>query len=537
MRKLLWPLVLGILLLLSFDLAASAPISQPTVSFADSTMVTTEDAEMVSLSVTLSSSSTVTITVDYATQDGTAIGGEDYLPKDGTLTFTTGITEQVVSIALLNDELHESDETFCVVLTKTVSATLGLYPSVKITVTDDSDPNLVFLPMIMKRWPPLPYDPTLNYIDNNDGDHSYLVTWTELPTKLADFYELQEATNQTFTQGLRQVCSTTSQECTVSERIAGTYFYRVKGHNYWGESAWSNIQSAVVLIPGTLWLDAINNADGDGYYTVNWGVAVRANWYTLQEDDNAAFSSPTNRYVGTNLSWSAAGQGIGTYYYRVRAEGLTGVGPWSETRSTSVYPPATPYLNPIYNADGDGAYDVSWLTAARATGYTLQEDDNSSFNSPITRYSGPNLSWSASSQATGTYYYRVSSSGPTGSSGWSETRAVTVSSPGNPQIVFIFYDGAQPYYEGDEFAQIKNIGGRAINIGNWRLNAGDPGQNYYFPDFVMQPNQECRVYTNEYHPEWCGFNYGSIGALWNNSGDCGYLYNAGGGLVSTYCYP
>jgi hypothetical protein len=28
----------------------------------------------------------------------------------------------------------------------------------------------------------------------------------------------------------------------------------------------------------------------------------------------------------------------------------------------------------------------------------------------------------------------------------------------------------------------------------------------------MQPGQVFRVYTNEYHPEWCGFSYGS-GAL------------------------
>ena len=90
--------------------------------------------------------------------------------------------------------------------------------------------------------------------------------------------------------------------------------------------------------------------------------------------------------------------------------------------------------------------------------------------------------------------------------------------------------------EGDEYAVIKNIGGQAVNIGGWRLNAGDPGQNFYFPSFSMQPNQECRVYTDEYHPESCGFNFGSGNALWSNGGDCGYLYNGSSALVSSFCY-
>ena len=46
----------------------------------------------------------------------------------------------------------------------------------------------------------------------------------------------------------------------------------------------------------------------------------------------------------------------------------------------------------------------------------------------------------------------------------------------------------------------------------------------------------CRVYTDEAHPEWCNFNYGSGTAIWNNSGDCAYLRDAQGNLVDSYCY-
>jgi competence protein ComEC len=104
------------------------------------------------------------------------------------------------------------------------------------------------------------------------------------------------------------------------------------------------------------------------------------------------------------------------------------------------------------------------------------------------------------------------------------------------EITGIFYDGVVPYVESDEYAAIKNTGSSPVSLSGWRLNAGDPGQDFWFPDLVMQPGQECRVYTNEAHPEWCGFSFGSASALWSNSGDCGYLYDGADDLVSTYCY-
>jgi hypothetical protein len=106
----------------------------------------------------------------------------------------------------------------------------------------------------------------------------------------------------------------------------------------------------------------------------------------------------------------------------------------------------------------------------------------------------------------------------------------------NVQITLIFYDGAVPRVESDEYSEITNLGSNSVNLARWRLNAGDPGQDYWFPSFQISPGQSCRVYTDEYHPEHCGLNFGRGSAIWNNSGDCGYLYNSYGTLVDTYCY-
>lgn len=90
--------------------------------------------------------------------------------------------------------------------------------------------------------------------------------------------------------------------------------------------------------------------------------------------------------------------------------------------------------------------------------------------------------------------------------------------------------------EPDEYAIITNRGGGVVNLSGWRLNAGDDGQDFYFPGFELGPGMSCRVYTNENHPEYCGFSFGRGDAIWRNSGDCGYLFEANGAEVSRYCY-
>ncbi|MFN8487492.1 MAG: lamin tail domain-containing protein [Caldilineaceae bacterium] len=107
-----------------------------------------------------------------------------------------------------------------------------------------------------------------------------------------------------------------------------------------------------------------------------------------------------------------------------------------------------------------------------------------------------------------------------------------------PQIVLqaIVFDGQVRQVESDEYAVVANTGATAVNVKGWKLNAGDPGQDFYFPSFELKPGQNCRIYTNELHADTCGFSFGSTKALWNNKGDCGYLYDAAGHLVSSTCY-
>jgi competence protein ComEC len=106
---------------------------------------------------------------------------------------------------------------------------------------------------------------------------------------------------------------------------------------------------------------------------------------------------------------------------------------------------------------------------------------------------------------------------------------------GDVDIVSVFFDGSSSQ-EPDEYVEIENVDTVTIQMASWTLS--DAANHVFdFPAFLIQPGQTCRVYTDENHPEWCGFNYGSGSAIWNNSGDTATLKDANGTLVDTYIYP
>ncbi|MDD1426103.1 hypothetical protein MEO93_16665 [Dolichospermum sp. ST_sed3] len=86
--------------------------------------------------VTLSSASTQSITVQYATANGTAIAGSDYTSTSGTLTFNPGVTSQLINIPILNDAINEANETFTLTLSSSTNANLGTTKTVTTTITD-----------------------------------------------------------------------------------------------------------------------------------------------------------------------------------------------------------------------------------------------------------------------------------------------------------------------------------------------------------------------------------------------------------------
>ena len=87
----------------------------PTLSIADKT-IADETGVSSDIVVTLASPSEQTITVDFATSDGTATATNDYVASSGTLTFNSGETTKNIPITMVQDAIDELDETFTVTL-------------------------------------------------------------------------------------------------------------------------------------------------------------------------------------------------------------------------------------------------------------------------------------------------------------------------------------------------------------------------------------------------------------------------------------
>ena len=94
----------------------------PGLSVADAQVQEGPNAS-IAFAVTLDRAASSTVTVDYATSDGTATAGSDYTETSGTLTFAVGETEKTVSVAVLDDAHDEGSET----LTLTLSNPSGAY--------------------------------------------------------------------------------------------------------------------------------------------------------------------------------------------------------------------------------------------------------------------------------------------------------------------------------------------------------------------------------------------------------------------------
>ena len=98
--------------------------STPTLSIAAGSGTEGADSS-IGFTVTLDEAATDTVTVDYATSDGTATAGTDYTSTSGTLTFDAGTTSKTISVSIADDETDESDETFTVTLSNASGADLG----------------------------------------------------------------------------------------------------------------------------------------------------------------------------------------------------------------------------------------------------------------------------------------------------------------------------------------------------------------------------------------------------------------------------
>jgi uncharacterized repeat protein (TIGR01451 family) len=93
-------------------------------------------------SVRLFPASPTNVTVNFATADGTAQAGSDYLSTNGILVFAPGQTNLTITVQVIGDTTGEPNETFSVVLSSPINANLGNALGIGTIFTDDLPPDV-----------------------------------------------------------------------------------------------------------------------------------------------------------------------------------------------------------------------------------------------------------------------------------------------------------------------------------------------------------------------------------------------------------
>ena len=118
----------------------TTPGNVPTVSIRDALAIENNKGTTKAMTnICLSAPAPGNVQVSYATADGTAtVAAKDYTAKSGTLNFKAGETCKPLNINVKGDTAVEGPETFNVVLTNAVGATIAKGVGVITIIDDDS---------------------------------------------------------------------------------------------------------------------------------------------------------------------------------------------------------------------------------------------------------------------------------------------------------------------------------------------------------------------------------------------------------------
>ncbi len=123
---------------------ANATVYRPVLRILTETIRVGEGVGTVSVDVELVDrpSSVSTVTVRYATQEGSAKAGQDFTPVTGTLTFNAGDTRKSITIPILDDKDDEDQEALALSLYDPQNARLDAPATARIVILDnDAPPN------------------------------------------------------------------------------------------------------------------------------------------------------------------------------------------------------------------------------------------------------------------------------------------------------------------------------------------------------------------------------------------------------------
>jgi hypothetical protein len=151
--------------------------------------------------------------------------------------------------------------------------------------------SVVYLPITIKTWPPIPSVPVIDLIDNADQDNSFVVSWKN--PGIGGTYILEESMDPAFpSPNVAYQGPALSWEVPAGTKFPGVYYFRVKTINNYGESAWSEVQSIRIypLFVGLqVRFDGMGYLRGSEYEDIGWHETVSLDTLTDVDTIQAQF--------------------------------------------------------------------------------------------------------------------------------------------------------------------------------------------------------------------------------------------------------
>ena len=119
-------------------MSSEPPVTYPIIQFSTAAFSVAENGKFAKITVKLKGKYSGVVTVDFATADGTATAGSDYMPQVGRVVFANKKTSVVVMIPIIDDLVDEVNETVTLTLQNVVGgAWLGLGHTATLTILDN----------------------------------------------------------------------------------------------------------------------------------------------------------------------------------------------------------------------------------------------------------------------------------------------------------------------------------------------------------------------------------------------------------------
>lgn len=242
-------------------------------------------------------------------------------------------------------------------------------------------------------------------------------------------YEVQLDTTTSFNSSLLQSFSigATSQTNTANLNFGTTWYWRVRAFHPTDTTVWSASWNFTTLDIVTLVAPTNNTINQAANELLDWNPVGGISGYIVQTDTSSSFNSGQLLTISTGNTSQINTSNLlfGTqYYWRVKAFHTVDTTQWSASWSFTTID--TVFLvspaNGAINQDPNTLLD--WNPLSGITGYQIQYDTSSSFNSPIltlvnqgttSQLNSVNLLYGT------TYYWRVKGFHSIDSTGWSAT--------------------------------------------------------------------------------------------------------------------